>query len=69
MKKKGVKWWLYVLITIGILLTVGVIVYALAPEIIPVPGHNISQFAPPSWCVAGQFLKYDGNKWVCSDLT
>jgi len=69
MKKKGVKWWLYVLITIGILLTVGVIVYALNPGLIPVPGHDTVNISIPSGCIAGQFLKYDGAKWVCSDLT
>jgi len=58
--------WLYTLIAVGILAIIAVGVYALAPGVIPNPGHNISEISIPSGCVAGQFLKYDGTKWVCS---
>jgi len=66
--KRG-KRLVYILIIIWILLIVGIMVYALAPGVIPVPGHNINEISIPPGCVAGQFLKYDGTKWVCSDLT
>jgi len=57
---------LYTLIAVGILAIIAVGVYALAPGVIPNPGHNISEISIPSGCVAGQFLKYDGTKWVCA---
>ena len=55
----------YTLILIGILAIVGVGVYALAPGVIPNPGHNISQVSVPSPCSSGQILSYNGNTWVC----
>ena len=58
--------WLYTLIAIGILALVGVGVYALAPGVVPNPGHNINEVSIPGGCTPGQFLKYDGANWVCS---
>jgi hypothetical protein len=58
----------YTLIAVGILAIIGVGVYALAPGVIPNPGHNISQMSVPSPCVSGQFLSYNGQDWVCMNI-
>lgn len=72
MKKRGFEIhihltnrWLYTLIAVGILAAIGIGVYALAPGIIPNPGHNISEVSIPSDCTSGQYLKYDGTNWKC----
>ena len=56
----------YTLIAIFILVAVGVGVYALTPGIAPNPGHLISETAPPSPCLANQFLQFDGTNWKCA---
>ena len=67
--KKRERMLIYVLIIISILLIAGIMIYSLAPGEVPTPGHNISEISIPSGCVTGQFLKYDGTTWVCSDMT
>jgi len=69
MKKRKGDWWVYLFIIIGILLITKVTVEALVPGVVPVPGHDINEFAPPLGCLAGQFLKYDGTKLICSWLS
>jgi hypothetical protein len=73
-KKRGLKINLsnrlsYTLIAIFLLAAIGIGVYALAPGVIPNPGHNISEMSVPSPCVAGQVLSYDGTNWVCTTHT
>ena len=68
MKKRGNRW-LYFFIIIEILLITGITIYALSPGFIPSPGHDTNEISIPPGCIAGQFLKYDGTNWVCSDLT
>ncbi len=58
--------WLYTFILLGILIAVGVGVYALTPGVKPNPGHLLNETAPPSPCTANQFLKWDGSNWICS---
>jgi hypothetical protein len=67
-EKTNMNRWFYVLIIFGVLVAVVIRVYALAPGVIPNPGHNISEVSIPSGCVANQFLKYDGTKWVCASV-
>lgn len=59
--------WLYTFIVLGILISVGVGVYALTAGTAPNPGHLISEVAPPTGCSANKFLKFDGTNWVCAD--
>ena len=72
MKKRGLdvhihltNRWLYTLIVIGILIGIGVGVYALNPGVKPNPGHNYTEIAP---CAEGQILKVVGGVWKCTDL-
>ena len=67
-EKRILKRFSYIFIILGILTIIAIGVYALAPNIIPNPGHNISEISIPSGCVAGQFLKYDGTTWVCASI-
>jgi hypothetical protein len=59
----------YTLIAIFLLAAIGIGVYALAPGVIPNPGHNISEMSIPSPCTVGQVLSYNGNNWVCATET
>ncbi len=43
------------------------IVNALTPGIAPNQGHLISEIAPPTGCIAGQFLEWDGASWKCAN--
>jgi hypothetical protein len=61
--------WLYTFIAIGIIAIIGVGVYAIAPGVVPDPGHNINDLSVPSSCAAGQFLQYNGANWVCASET
>ncbi|MBI4009690.1 MAG: hypothetical protein HY361_00650, partial [Candidatus Aenigmarchaeota archaeon] len=51
---------LYSLISIFILITVAVVVYAVAPS----PGHTIAQIEP---CTEGKILKVVSGAWSCQD--
>ena len=55
----------YTIISVFALILVIVFVYA---QNIPNPGHSISQIGTPAGCSANQFLKWDGNAWVCSNV-
>ncbi len=75
-KKKGLKVnihfsnrWLYTFIFLGILISIGVVVYALTPGVAPNPGHFITELAPPTGCNSNQFLKFDGINWVCATIS
>ena len=57
----------YTLIALFLLIAAGIGVYALAPGVIPNPGHNINEMSVPSGCVAGQVLSYNGNALVCTN--
>ncbi len=59
------KRWISMLIIIGLLIIVGIGVYALVPGIRPEPGHLLSEFSPSSSCTAGQFLKWNGTDIIC----
>ncbi len=59
---------LYILIIIGILILVGIGVYAYGTSDPPVFGHTINEVAPPSPCSANQFLKFSNASWICSDI-
>ena len=76
MKRKGLtikinltNRWLYTLIALGILIAVGVGVYAVVPGVAPNPGHLLSQISPPAGCTAGQFVQFNGSNWVCTTYT
>lgn len=58
--------WLYTFIALGILIVVGISVYALTPGTVPNPGHDIQTISPPIGCSANQFLQFNGSNWVCS---
>jgi hypothetical protein len=69
--------WLYTLIAVGVLVIMGVGVYAasslLTPGVAPNPGHPISQTSPPSSCSAGQVLQWNGTSnadggWACGTI-
>ena len=60
---------LYAFIILGILIVLTISAYALVPGVAPNPGHVITQVAPPSPCVTGQFIKWTGSTWVCADGT
>ena len=75
MKKERVKMnikinltnkWFYTFIAIGILIVVGIGVYALAPGVIPTPGHNYTELAT---CAEGEILKTVGGVWTCASAT
>jgi len=57
--------WLYTLILIGILIAIGVGVYAYGTSNPAVFGHSSGELAPPSPCATDQFLKWNGASWVC----
>jgi hypothetical protein len=57
-----------VFIILGILILIAIGVYGLAPGVVPNPGHNINEISIPSGCQSGQFLQWDGNKWICADI-
>ncbi len=65
--------WLYTFIIILILAIIAVCVYAYdsSPATPSVFGHSIDEMAPPSPCdaVLGQFLRWGGTNWTCSNLT
>lgn len=56
---------LYTLISVFILITVAVVVYAVAPN----PGHTVAELEIPSPCSSGQFLQYSGTAWVCGSVS
>lgn len=41
-------------------------IYALSPGVKPVVGHLIGEFAPPSPCASGSFVKWTGSVWQCA---
>jgi hypothetical protein len=58
---------LYTLITIGILVILGIGVYAMTAGTAPNPGHLLlTDIAPPASCSANQFLQWVGSDWACS---
>ena len=63
--------WLYTFILIGIIILLGIIVYALAPGSSGNPGHNIQDVGPPATCADGQVLQFinSTNNWGCVDDT
>src|SRR4030066_39383 len=60
--------WLYTFIAVFLLAAVAVGVYALAPGVVPNPGHNINEVSVPSPCTSGQFLQYNNSDWKCSSV-
>jgi hypothetical protein len=58
---------LYTILAIGILLIVGVGIYAISPGETPDPGHNIQTIGPPEGCEGGQFLMWQGSEWICAN--
>ena len=60
--------WLYALITIGILMVVGVGVYAYGTSNPSIFGHSVNEVGFPTDCQVGEFLKWDGNSWICSNF-
>ncbi len=72
-KKRGIKIyftnrWLYTFIVIGILIAIGVGVYAYGTSNPAVFGHSIGELAPPTGCASGQYLQYSGGVWVCTNI-
>jgi hypothetical protein len=62
--------WLYTFIVIGILVAIGVGVYALAPGTKPNPGHSLSEISGiPTDCLKNDSLKWDGTNFICSHTT
>ncbi len=59
---------LYTFIAAVIIISLGIVVYALAPGQTPNPGHNISQLGAPSTCSPTQVLQWSGSAWQCADL-
>ena len=55
----------YTIISAFALILFGIFVYA---QNIPNPGHSISQIGTPAGCSANQFLQWNGNSWVCSNV-
>ncbi|HTY44025.1 MAG TPA: hypothetical protein VMC80_02185 [Patescibacteria group bacterium] len=62
--------WLYTFLTIFIVVLFGIGVYAYGTNNPAVFGHTINETSPPSSCVAGQFLQWNGTtqKWVCATI-
>jgi len=58
----------YTLVVIGVLVLLGIGVYALSPGETPNPGHNIQDIGPPLDCESGEVLQYDGDTetWACT---
>lgn len=57
----------YTLIAIGIIIILGVGVYALALGVAPNPGHLfLTEIAPPAGCADNTFLQWVGPDWACS---
>ena len=50
--------WLYTFIVIGVIILLGIVVYAVAPN----PGHS---YADIESCAEGQILKTSGGSWSC----
>ena len=59
----------YTILTILFLILLGAFVYALTPGVAPNPGHTIGQVSPPSGCISGQVLVWQGSSWVCSSIS
>lgn len=58
----------YFLVTLGILVLVGVGVYAYGTTNPAAFGHTMGEMAPPSPCTANQYLQFDGTNWKCVGL-
>jgi len=56
----------YTLIVLGILTLVGMGVLALTPGTAPNPGHLLSEISPPSPCVSGDVIGWDGTNLICT---
>ena len=65
MKKRNI--YLFAFLGIFVVIAIGVF-YALAPGVVPNPGHDINELSVPSGCVSWQFLQWDGTGWACSDI-
>jgi len=57
--------WLYIFIVLLVLVVGGVMVYAYGTSNPQIFGHSIGELAPPSPCIAGQFLEWNGATWTC----
>ena len=57
--------------TLFLIILIGALgfVIALTPGVAPNPGHLISEVAPPSPCQSNFFLQFNGNNWVCSNVS
>ncbi len=61
--------WLYILIGVIIFTLFCAGVYAFGTSNPEVFGHNINEVGFPTNCQIGQFLKWEGSSWVCSDFS
>ncbi|MCW8966541.1 MAG: hypothetical protein OQK82_07640 [Candidatus Pacearchaeota archaeon] len=56
----------YTIITIGILIFLGIGIYAYNSGFSPsTMGHSLDEIGIPTDCLANQTLKWDGTKWNC----
>jgi hypothetical protein len=59
----------YTFITIGILLLIGVGVYAYGGTQPSVVGHTFGEIQPPTGCTSNQVLQWSGSAWRCATLS
>jgi len=57
----------YTFIAFGIIILLGIGINALVPGQTPNPGHNIQNIGPPTPCVAGYYLQFNGTDWICAE--
>ena len=60
--------WLYSFIAVGVLILLGVGVYAFGGVQPNIMGHSTNEIAPPTGCGMGQVLTWGGDSWDCVDM-
>lgn len=63
------KRWIYTLVTLGILIIIGLGVYALTVGGIEKPGHPSLNISIPLNCGIGQLMQFNGTDIICGDIS
>ena len=59
---------LYTFITLGVLVLLGIGVYAYGTNNPQIFGHSIDELAAPLGCTSGEFLQWSGSQWTCATV-
>jgi len=69
MKINFTKRWIYTLITLGILVIIGLGVYALTIGGTEKPGHPSLNISIPTNCGIGQLMMFNGTNLICGNTS